>query len=82
MTGMAVCEKTAMSPQAASPLVTCRTERVTVKLPRDAELKKVKRHGKNGLGHANPIVRLMALMQISTCQTLNKTINVIKLIID
>ncbi|XP_030284391.1 uncharacterized protein LOC115588146 [Sparus aurata] len=44
MTGMAVCEKMAMSPLAASPLVTCRTESVTVKLPRDAELKKVKRH--------------------------------------
>ena len=46
---MAVCEKMAMSPLAASPLVTCRTERVTVKLPRDAELKKVKRHGEDDM---------------------------------
>ncbi|KAM8749968.1 uncharacterized protein AB9X84_014600 [Acanthopagrus schlegelii] len=44
ITGMAVCKKTAMSPRAASLLVTCRGESVTVKLPRDAELKKVKRH--------------------------------------
>lgn len=79
MTGMAVCEKMAMSPLAASPLVTCRTESVTVKLPRDAELKKVKRHGE---GHANSIVRLMAPMQTSTCETLDKTISMIKLIID
>ncbi|XP_073330069.1 uncharacterized protein [Pagrus major] len=43
MTGMAVCKNPVMSQQAASPLVTCRTESVTVKLPRDAELKKVKR---------------------------------------
>ena len=46
---MAVCKKTAMSPRTASPLVTCRGERVTVKLPRDAELKKVKRQGKDDM---------------------------------
>lgn len=47
MTGMAVCENPLVSPQAASPLVTCRTTRVTVKLPHETRLRKVKALGKD-----------------------------------
>nr|XP_046260642.1 uncharacterized protein LOC124067376 [Scatophagus argus] len=43
MTGMAVCENPEMSPRA--PLVTCGTTRMTVKLPRETKLKKVKELG-------------------------------------
>lgn len=41
MIGMAVCENPAMS-----PLVTCGTTSITVKLPRETKLKKVKELGK------------------------------------
>ena len=47
MTGMAICENPAMSPRAKTPLVFCRKTRVTVKLPRETKLKKVKELGKN-----------------------------------
>ncbi|XP_051259123.1 uncharacterized protein LOC127365263 [Dicentrarchus labrax] len=46
MTGMAVCENPVVLPQAAPPLVTCRTTHVTVKLPHGTKLRKVKELGK------------------------------------
>ena len=47
MTGIAVCENSLMSLRAASPMVTCRTTQVTVKLPRATKLRKVKELGKD-----------------------------------
>ena len=46
MTGIAVCEDPVMSLRSASPLVTCRTTHLTVKLPRETKLRKVKELGK------------------------------------
>lgn len=46
ITGMAVCKNPVMSPQVASPLVSCKT-RITVKLPGGAKLRKVKELGKD-----------------------------------
>ncbi|XP_040913578.1 uncharacterized protein LOC121194667 [Toxotes jaculatrix] len=45
VTGMAICDHPVMLPQAASPLVTCGTTHVTVKLPHETELRKVKELG-------------------------------------
>ncbi|XP_023260249.1 uncharacterized protein LOC111653789 [Seriola lalandi dorsalis] len=42
MTGMAVCDNPSTSPPAVSPLVTCGAAHVTVTLPRETQLKKVK----------------------------------------
>lgn len=47
MTVMAVCDDPAMSPQGAAPLVTCRTTHVSVKLPHETKLRKVKELGKD-----------------------------------
>ncbi|KAM7406712.1 hypothetical protein PAMA_002765 [Pampus argenteus] len=41
MTGMAVCKNSGMSPDVASPVVSCKTS-ITVKLPGGAKLRKVK----------------------------------------
>lgn len=47
MFGRAVCDTQVMLSQAASPLVTCATAHVTVKLPRGAKLRSVKELGKD-----------------------------------
>ncbi|KAM7379945.1 hypothetical protein PAMP_003277 [Pampus punctatissimus] len=44
MTGMAVCKNSGMSPEVASPVVSCKTS-ITVKLPGGAKLRKVKELG-------------------------------------
>lgn len=46
MTGVASCQKPQTSPQIASPLVTCGENHVTVKLPLETRLIKVKELGK------------------------------------
>lgn len=55
MTGVAVCENAAPSPPpaAALPLVTCTATHVTVKLPGEAKLKKVKTLSKNQISTHN-----------------------------
>lgn len=62
MMGMAVCEDPAMS-----PLVTCRATHVTVKLPRETKLKKVKGLGKDHMAvsmHAYFNPPLISLIQL------------------
>lgn len=49
MTAVAACENPATSLQPASPLVTCRTTAVTVKLPHGTSLKRVKALGEEGV---------------------------------
>ncbi len=62
MTGMAVCENPVMSPRTASPLVTCRTAHVTVKLPRETKLRKVKELGKDQVvGSMHKLLFLVAI---------------------
>lgn len=53
MTGMAVCKIPEISPQAASLLVTCTTTHITVMLPRETQLRKVRELGKDHMVDMN-----------------------------
>lgn len=64
MTGMAVCKIPEISPQAASLLVTCTTTHITVMLPRDTQLRKVRELGKDHMVDMNKHISFTCISNI------------------
>lgn len=67
MTGMAVCKIPEISPQAASLLVICTATHVTVMLPQEAQLRKVRELGKDQIVDMDKLIVLLLLNNFFFC---------------